>query len=117
PRRQRQGRDGDAAPPRARAGLDAVEPRGARPAHRPGPVVARLILDSTVLIAAERRGAPLDQVIGDEDDIAIAAVTAAELLFGVELADARRRRRRQAYVDQVLAAVPIEGYDLDVARA
>jgi tRNA(fMet)-specific endonuclease VapC len=79
--------------------------------------VARLILDTSVLVAAERdRPGPLE-LVGDEDDVAIAAVTAAELLVGVELADATRRARREAFVDAVLETVPIEPYDLDVARA
>jgi len=54
-------------------------------------------------------------VIGDEDDVAIAAVTAAELVVGVELADGRQRRRRRAFVDAVLSAIPVEPYDLEVA--
>jgi tRNA(fMet)-specific endonuclease VapC len=44
-------------------------------------------------------------------------VTAAELLLGVELADRRRRRSRERYVRDVLATIPIESYDLDVAQA
>lgn len=44
-------------------------------------------------------------------------MTAAELLVGVQLADRRRQDRRGAYVDAILTAVPIEAYDLDVARA
>jgi tRNA(fMet)-specific endonuclease VapC len=44
-------------------------------------------------------------------------VTAAELLLGVELADASRHATRLASVERVLAAVPVEPYDLDVARA
>jgi tRNA(fMet)-specific endonuclease VapC len=75
-----------------------------------------LILDTTVLIAAERTVASLDGVIGDEDDVSIAAVTAAELLVGVELADRRRRPRRAAFVDEILSSVPIEPYGLEVAR-
>ena len=59
----------------------------------------------------------LDALIGDEDDVTIAAITAAELLVGVELADARRRRSRQRYVETLLSTVPVEGYDLEVARA
>jgi tRNA(fMet)-specific endonuclease VapC len=55
-------------------------------------------------------------VIADEDDVAIAAITAAELLVGVELADRRRRETRAAYVQRVLSEVPVEGYDLGVAR-
>jgi tRNA(fMet)-specific endonuclease VapC len=49
--------------------------------------------------------------------VATAAITAAELLVGVELADARRRPDRAAYVDDVLATVPVEDYTLDVAAA
>jgi tRNA(fMet)-specific endonuclease VapC len=47
----------------------------------------------------------------------MAAVTAAELLVGVELADRRRRERRALRVEQVLATIPVEEYDLDAARA
>jgi tRNA(fMet)-specific endonuclease VapC len=68
------------------------------------------------LIDAERQGA-LDELIGDEDDVAMAAVTIAELLVGVELADRRRRKPRERYVMDVLAAIPVEPYDADVARA
>jgi tRNA(fMet)-specific endonuclease VapC len=79
--------------------------------------VARLILDSTLIIAAERASKVLNQLISDEDDVAIAAVTAAELLVGVELADDARRASRVAFVRSVLDTIPVEDYDLDVARA
>ncbi|HTR70338.1 MAG TPA: PIN domain-containing protein [Mycobacteriales bacterium] len=78
--------------------------------------MARLILDTTVLIDAERRGRRLDRLIADQDDVAIAAVTAAELLVGVELADDARRPARTAFVRSVLDTVPLEDYDLQVAR-
>ena len=35
----------------------------------------------------------------------------------MELASAARRPRRQALVDSVVAAIPVEDYDLDVARS
>lgn len=76
-----------------------------------------MILDTTILIDVERNLQALDELIGDEDDVAIAAVTVAELLVGVELADRSRRRSRERFVAKVLAAVPIEPYDADVARA
>jgi tRNA(fMet)-specific endonuclease VapC len=76
----------------------------------------RLILDTTVLVSAERDGTRLDEVLDDEDDVAIAAITAAELLMGVELATPTRRQAREAFVTDVLATVPIEEYDLEVAR-
>jgi tRNA(fMet)-specific endonuclease VapC len=56
-------------------------------------------------------------VIADEDDVAMAAITAAELLVGVELADRRRRPARREYVDALIATLPIEPYDLEVAKA
>jgi tRNA(fMet)-specific endonuclease VapC len=80
-------------------------------------VARRLILDTGILVRAERGRARLDRALRDDDDVAIAAITAAELLVGVELADARRRPDRAAYVDDVLATVPVEDYTLDVAAA
>jgi tRNA(fMet)-specific endonuclease VapC len=59
----------------------------------------------------------LDRLIDDEDDVAIAAISVAELAVGVELADEMRRADRKAFVAGVLDAVSIEAYDLDVARA
>jgi tRNA(fMet)-specific endonuclease VapC len=59
----------------------------------------------------------LDEWIGDEDEVAIAAITVAELVVGVELADGRRRRKREAFVAAVLETTSVEAYDLDVARA
>ena len=56
-------------------------------------------------------------MIDDTDDVVIAAITAAELLVGVQLADDRYRAKRGAFVDALLATVPIEPYDLDTARA
>ncbi len=70
-----------------------------------------------MLVASERRGSEWRSVIGSNDDVAIAAVTAAELVLGVELADARHRPGRQRYVEDLLTLVQIEGYDLAVARA
>lgn len=78
--------------------------------------MARLILDTGILIAAERGKTSLDD-LGDHD-IVIAQITAAELLTGVELADTpERRQRRQEFADFVFATVPAEDYTLDVARA
>jgi tRNA(fMet)-specific endonuclease VapC len=59
----------------------------------------------------------LNELIGDEDDVAMAAVTLAELLVGVELADKRRRKDRERYVNGVVGTIPSEPYDAEVARA
>lgn len=79
--------------------------------------MGRLILDISVLVAAERSGVRLDELIADDDDVAIAAVTVAELLVGVGLADGKRRRARKAFVDEVTTAIPMEPYDAETARA
>lgn len=75
-----------------------------------------LLLDTTFLVDAERGGIDLDGAIGDEDDVAVAAVTVAELLVGVRLAGARQRERRAAYVDELIDSLPVITYDLAVAR-
>jgi tRNA(fMet)-specific endonuclease VapC len=56
-------------------------------------------------------------VIADDDDVAIAAITAAELLVGVELADRRHRAAREAFVGKVLETLVVEDYTLATARA
>ena len=53
----------------------------------------------------------------DGDDVAIAAITVAELKVGVRLAKGRRRDKRDRFVAAVLDVVSIEPYDLDVAEA
>lgn len=77
----------------------------------------RLILDTGVLIAVERGKLIIDHVIDEDDDLAIAAITVAELLVGVELADRDHRQRRQDLVDDLLSAIPIEPYGHATARA
>ncbi|MBD0673053.1 PIN domain-containing protein [Streptomyces sp. CBMA156] len=74
----------------------------------------RLILDTGVLIQAERNGT--GELFHPGDDVAISAITAAELHLGVELADDTRRPRRQSFVDAVLAVVPVEDYTPETAR-
>jgi tRNA(fMet)-specific endonuclease VapC len=69
------------------------------------------------LVDAERGGGSLDEAIGDGDDVAVAAITVAELRVGVQMAKGRRREKRESFVAAVLNAVSIEVYDLDVAEA
>lgn len=49
-------------------------------------------------------------------DIVIAAITASELLVGVELADRRRRATRRATVDAIVDAFDVVPFDLQTAR-
>jgi tRNA(fMet)-specific endonuclease VapC len=41
----------------------------------------------------------------------------AELLVGVELADGKKRARRQTFVDDIVATLQVLTYDLDVSAA
>jgi tRNA(fMet)-specific endonuclease VapC len=82
-----------------------------------GGPLARLILDTTVLVDAERGGDALGEAVDDGDDLAVAAVTVAELKVGVQLARGRRREGRERFVASILEAVSVEAYDLGVADA
>lgn len=74
-----------------------------------------LLLDTTFLIDTERSDTHLDNAIDDVDDVAIAAITIAELRVGVHLASGRRRTQRQSFVDDVCDVIPILNYDRSVA--
>ena len=75
----------------------------------------RVILDTGVLIAIERGKLDVDAVLG-ADDAAIATITAMELLVGVERADGAHRQARAVHVEALLSSLPIEAYNLPVAR-
>src|SRR5713101_2387073 len=77
------------------------------------------LIDSSVLIAAERGRLQFDEIAARyaEEDVAISAVTASELLHGVHRArTATQRHRRQAFVEGLLAQLPVVAFDLTVAR-
>lgn len=79
--------------------------------------MSRLLLDTTFFIDLERSDDDLDDAIDDEDDIALATITVAELRVGALLADGRRKAARMAYVDDIVSTIPMLEYDLDVAEA
>lgn len=54
-------------------------------------------------------------MIADDDDVAIAAITVAELRAGVELGHGKARSRRRAFVDDVVGTVTVIPYDVTVA--
>ena len=56
-------------------------------------------------------------MIRDEDDVAIAAITVAELTVGIELAQGKTRQRRSDFLEGVLEVLPVIDYDLAVASA
>ncbi len=79
--------------------------------------MARLILDTSTLIEAERGEGYLLESLNDVDDVAISAITVAEPRVGIGLAKSRRRANRELFVASVLDAISIEPYDLEVAEA
>lgn len=76
----------------------------------------RLIIDTGVLVSLERgRRAGLTDVLTNEDDVVIAAVTVAELRAGVELASKPHRTARAHFLAQVLRVIPVEPYQVATA--
>jgi len=78
-----------------------------------------LILDSSILVAAERGHFDMEAFIEGEawmETIFISSVTASELLHGCHRATPERRPKREIYVEAVLAATPILPFDLPCAR-
>lgn len=89
------------------------------------------LLDTTVFIELERsrRNGPRDQnwlvaarkrlssQLGTEEEVAIAAITASELLHGVHRADRANRLQREVFVERVLTAFPTVEFGLRSARA
>ena len=77
------------------------------------------LIDSSVLIAAERGQLEIADLAARyaEDGVAISAVTASELLHGVYRAmSVTQRHRRQAFVEGLIAQLPVVAFDLTVAR-
>ena len=73
----------------------------------------RVILDSGVLVAGARGTVDVPSGI----DVALPAVAIAEYLAGVLLdSDVSRRAAQRAFLDEVLAVVPICDYDRSVAE-
>jgi tRNA(fMet)-specific endonuclease VapC len=77
------------------------------------------LIDSSILIAAERGTLDLESILQDyvEVDFGLSAITASELLHGVHRAGTEvRRLRREAYVEALLLNFPIIAFDLVCAR-
>lgn len=77
-----------------------------------------LVIDSDVFILAERSRQPLDfSAYAAFGQAYLSAVTASELLVGVHRAqDMAVRARRAAFVEGILARIPVLAFDLEVAR-
>ena len=81
-----------------------------------------LILDSSVLITAERQGQNARQMLTvisrttGNTDVALSVVTLIELAHGAARADtAERRVKRQQFIQELLTALPIHPVTVSVA--
>ena len=87
------------------------------------------LVDSAVFVQLERahrRHATTEAIAGvswrlaralvADEEVAIAAITASELLHGVHRASMEHRTRREAFVEAVLEAFPTIAFDLRCAR-
>jgi predicted nucleic acid-binding protein len=81
-----------------------------------------LILDSSVLIAAERQGKNARNVLTNiaagigETEVGISAVTLIELAHGAARADTpERRTKREQFVEELLTAVPVYAVNVPIA--
>jgi tRNA(fMet)-specific endonuclease VapC len=77
------------------------------------------LIDSSILIDAERGVFDLDPLLDQSADmeLAISAITAAELLHGVHRASKKSHKaRREAFVERLLEVWPVLPFDLTAAR-
>jgi predicted nucleic acid-binding protein len=87
------------------------------------PTLLGLILDSTVVIAGERRGQTVRQILEQlyaahgEIEMGLSVVSIVELVHGIQRAkDDLQRKRRQAFVDELVRDVPVHPVNLETAR-
>jgi predicted nucleic acid-binding protein len=91
-----------------RRSLRGRRPGGA-PVAAPAGVALAVLIDTDVLVDAERAGTVVERILEDEPG-AISVVSVSELLHGVHRAQGGERARRLAYVERILGgfeAVPI----------
>jgi tRNA(fMet)-specific endonuclease VapC len=77
------------------------------------------LIDTSILIAAERGQLELSRLRDedDEEEVAISAISASELLHGVHrLKGAVARTRADRFVERLLGSLPVVPFDLEVAR-
>jgi tRNA(fMet)-specific endonuclease VapC len=79
-----------------------------------------LVVDTSIFISLERQRRPWQDFLATEapnEPIAIASITASELLAGTYRADtAVRRRAREEHVEDILQSLLVLSFDLVTAR-
>ena len=78
-----------------------------------------VILDTSVLIEAERREPEIQQFAEsrEEEVFGLSVISVTELLHGVHRANSTTRRlKRSAYVEKVIELFPIYNFEISIAR-
>ncbi len=82
-----------------------------------------LILDTSVIVRAERRGKSVAEILAQirethgETEVGVSVVTIAELTHGVERSKLEAQRQRsQAFVDDVLATLTVYPVTAEIAQ-
>jgi predicted nucleic acid-binding protein len=82
-----------------------------------------LVLDSGVLIAAERAARPVSELLTTlaeefgETEIVLSSISVIELEHGLHRAGATLAQKRRDYLDTVFAAIPVESFTREMAQA
>jgi tRNA(fMet)-specific endonuclease VapC len=77
------------------------------------------LIDTSVFIELDRRGAPLHELAASipVEPAALASITVSELLVGAHrAATARQRSQRLDYVESILSQMPVLPFDVDSAK-
>ena len=87
------------------------------------PASVGIVLDSSVIIAAERRGHTVREilehvkVVQGDIDIGLSVVTVAELVHGAYRAKTKaQQQRRLEFIERLSTDVPVHPVTLDIAR-
>ena len=78
-----------------------------------------LILDTSVLIAGEKKQLDMDAFVSaevPEESFFISTITASELLHGLHRALPSIRERRSSFVENILLSTPSLAFDISCAR-
>ncbi len=82
-----------------------------------------LVLDSSVIVTAERRAQPVSELLDQirstigVTEILLSAISVIELEHGLWRADtAQIAQKRRAYLDTVFAALPVEPFTKEMAQ-
>ncbi len=82
-----------------------------------------LVLDSSVLIVAEREAKPVSGLLTalkqqhGENEIVLASITVVQLEHGLHRAQTpEQAHQRRNYLDEVFAAIPVESFSREMAQ-